>query len=450
LVLKIHMTTNSLQSNQGHQNTFKCNSQQINLQIAQERLYTCLVEIVQTCPPAEVLQEFKRLLIDFIDSDNLDKLAGTYETSIFQNEQDFQHTIKRCCYIIINNWESKRKYKYIQELLNMLAKYNFWIKTNHPKINLYKNWLENFVNSDDYEELKSFISKYEKPVNKQQINSHWTNRYSSYLLVAQSFDTNRPKEQQEAAKNLSRQMKDKFKFELAMYIARSQSAASSSTRYKNPSIFGDHVLHLIKMIVVKKGVFSYENIANIFIKQTQNQTLQAFKVNLQKYLFYSVQKQDLVENVKQQLADKISSWKTENDEDVINKNLILRICNRVIDSLTTENGQEPSQLFILLLSQGNPLTLIIVLLKIILICKNARSHLEIRIADLINYYKKYPEHECKWFIHFLEIFNITFAIYAENVEYNLIKMKEDEQNHHCQSNLDAYRVFSQLKTNSYQ
>ena len=35
--------------------------------------------------------------------------------------------------------------------------------------------------------------------------------------------------------------------------------------------------------------------------------------------------------------------------------------------LTCENGKEPSQLFILLLSQGNPLTLVITLLKIVLI-----------------------------------------------------------------------------------
>ncbi|WP_042341230.1 hypothetical protein [Calothrix sp. PCC 7507] len=440
------MTTNSLQ---GHQDIVKCNSKQINRQIAQERLYSFLVAIVQTCPPEEVLQEFKRLLIDFIDSENSGEIAGTYGIYFVNNEQDFLHTIKRCCYIIINNWESKRNYKYIQELLSLIATHQFWIKTTNPKINLYKSWLENFVNSDDYEELKSFTSKHEKSAYKQQSNSHWTNRYTSYLLVAQSFDTKRSKEQQEAAKKLSKQMKDKFKFELAMYIARSQSAASSSTRYKNPSILGDHVLRLIKMIVVKKGVFSYENIAHIFIKQTQNQNLYTFKQSIEKYLFYTVEKQELVSNVKQQLADKLSAWRTEYNEEVINNNFILRICNRVIDYLTTETGEEPSQLFVLLLSQGNPLTLVIVLLKIILICKNARSHLEIRIAHLINYYEKYPESECKWFIHFLEVFNITFAIYAENIEYNLIKMEKDRPACNSQLNLDAYRVFSQLKTNSY-
>lgn len=109
-----------------------------------------------------------------------------------------------------------------------------------------------------------------------------------------------------------------------------------------------------------------------------------------------------------------------------------------------ENGKEPSLLFVSLLTQGHSLTLVIILLKTILISRNSRRHLEIKIAHLIRYYEKYPEDECKWVINFMEIFNITFAIYAENVEYNLIKMEEDESSN-PQLNLDAYRVFSQMK-----
>jgi hypothetical protein len=48
-------------------------------------------------------------------------------------------------------------------------------------------------------------------------------------------------------------------------------------------------------------------------------------------------------------------------------------------------------------------------------------------------------------INFIEIFNITFAIYAENVEYNLIKMRQEELVVQPQYHLDSYRVFSQLK-----
>ncbi|BAY22085.1 hypothetical protein NIES2100_18480 [Calothrix sp. NIES-2100] len=438
------MTSNNLQSSQENQDLVKYKSQQSNHQIAQERLYSFLVEIVQKSPPDEVLTEFKRLFIDFLDSVKLSKATGIYGISFLETEQEFYYTLKRCFYIIVNNWEAQRKYQHIQQLIKLFESYKPEIDNKHTQTKIFQNWLKNFVESKDYKELKGLIHKYKKQAQKYETDSNWANRYTSYLLVAQSFDAKRPREQQEVARKLSKQMKDKFKFDLAMYIARSQSASSSTTRYKNPTILGDNVLRIIKMIVVKKGAFSYENVANIFIKQTANQTLRSFKETVQKYLFYTVDNQDLVNTVIQYLSEKLSSWKQESNEEMINNNLILRTCNRLIDCLTIENGKEPSPLFILLLSGGNPLTLVIILLKIILISRNSRSHLEIRIANLISYYENFPEKECQWFINFLEFFNITFAIYAENIEYNLITMRK-EQSSLKSLTLDDYRVFSQLK-----
>lgn len=443
MVLKTAMTVNRLQKSHLNRHFVKSNSRQISLETEQDRIYKFLGEFVQKWSPEDVLQEFKILFIDCLDSVDLNSVPSIYAIFSEDNEQEFRHTLKRCCYIIINNWDSQRKYKYIKELVELFLNYKIKIWTAEScsnKINIFQRWLINFVNSNDYEELNLFALRH-----NEQNKTHWTNRYTTYSLVAQSFDRKNPKEQQESALKLSKQMKDKFKFELAMYIARSQSAKSSETRYRNPTILGDNVLHLIKKIVLKKGAFSHENIANIFLKQTKNQTFKDFKDSLQKYLIFSVERQYFVETLKQQLSDKLLPWKKEYDEKPISKELLLRSCNRVIDCLTTEKGREPSQLFVLLLSQGNPLTLVVVLLKIILICKNARSHLEIRMAELIGYYNKYPEEECQWVINFIEIFNITFAIYAENVEYNLINMEQDEQTSQPMVNLDDYRVFSQLK-----
>lgn len=435
------MLANSLPSSQVNQHLLNSKKKPLKLEIAQERIYSFFVRIVKNREPDDVLQEFKRLFIDCLDSVSSDSPSGIHEIFLDNDEESFRNTLKRCCYILINNWETDRKHKYIQELVNLFDKCRTnTASTNSLKTNIFRKWIESFVNSNDHQELKLFANRYE-----EQAKEHWVSRYTSYLLVAQYEDKNNSLDQQEAARRLSKQLKDKFKFELAMYIARSQSATSSTNRYKNPSILGDNVLRLIKTIVVKKGVFSYENIANIFIKQTQNQNFQQFKESLLKYLIYSVQQQNVVESLRQQLSEKLSYWKTEYHQEMINKVLLLRTCNRAIDCLTTENGREPAPLFILLLSQGHPLTLVIVLLKIILICGNARSHLESRIAHLIRYYDKYPEDECQWIINFLEIFNITFAIYAENVEYNLINMKEHEQTTDPQLNLDTYRVFSQLK-----
>ncbi|MBN3883798.1 MULTISPECIES: hypothetical protein [unclassified Nostoc] len=435
------MTANSLSINQEDPHCVTSNSKQLNVQIAQEEVYSFFVEIVKKLPPEDVLQEFKGLFIDGLDLEDSDYIPGIYSIFLEDQEQELYNTLKRCCYIIVNNWKTNRKDKYIQELVNLFINENLKIKTNnHPVVKICKSWLENFVNSKDYKDLKLFATKYE-----ESSKGHWANRYTSYLLIDQSVNQKNPREQQEAARKLSKQIKDKFKFELAMYIARSQSAVSSTARYRNPSILGDQALRLIKAIVLKRGVFSHENIAHIFIKQTENQTLKEFKINLEKYLFFSVENQESVEILQQQFTEILSLWKKDYNQETITKELFLRTCNRVIDCLTIENGEEPSSLFILLINQGHSLTLVIILLKIILICKNSRRHLETRIAHLIRFYEKYSEEECKGVINFMEIFNITFAIYAENVEYNLIKMEEEEQSSNPQLNLDGYRVFSQMK-----
>ncbi|MCL6753326.1 hypothetical protein KBT16_21085 [Nostoc sp. CCCryo 231-06] len=434
------MTTNSLSISQEYPHSITSKRRRLNVQIAQEEVYTFFIKIVNTMSPDDVLREFKAVFIDGLDLQYSHSIPRVYKIFLNDKEQDFYNTIKRCVYILINTWKTSRKDKYIQNLVNLFAIKNLKVKANNfPAINICKSWLENFINSKDYQQIKLFAAKHD-----ELSKGHWTNRYTSYLLVAQSVNENNPREQQEAARKLYKQIKDKFKFELAMYIARSQSAVSSTIRYKNPSVLGDNALRLIKAIILKKGAFSHENIANIFIKQTQGKTLEQFKASIEKYLFFSVDNQELVKTLRQQFAEILSLWKKDYNQEIITKELFLRACNRVIDCFTTENGKEPSLLFILLLTQGHSLTLVIILLKTILISRNSRRHLEIKIAHLIGYYEKYPEDECKWVINFMEIFNITFAIYAENVEYNLIKMEEDESSN-PQLNLDAYRVFSQMK-----
>ncbi|HLO83597.1 MAG TPA: hypothetical protein VK203_01110 [Nostocaceae cyanobacterium] len=438
------MTDKSLLNGQTYYSIVQSQPTQTGVQNEQDRVYCFFLNIIHKWTPEAVLQEFKRLFIDCLSIDQTDTFTGIYDIFSFEQEQEFYHTIKRCCYILINNWETARKYKYIQELIGIFNDYQIHKNIVGQKNSVYQAWLNNFLDSQDYKNLKLFTAKFEV-TNRE----NWTKRYTAYSLLAQSYDENNSQEQREAARKLYKRIKDRFKFDLAMYVAYSQSSTktTSGKKYKNPSLLGDNVLRLIKIIVSKKGTFNYVNIANIFIEQTQGQTLKEFKFNLQKYLLFSVEAQNFVEVLQKQLAEKLSAWKSEQDQEFITKDLFLRICNRVIDFLTTENTKEPSTLFTSVLSQGHSLTLVIILLKVILISKNSRAHLETRIAHLINYYEQYPAEECKWLINFIEIFNVTFAIYTENVEYNLVKMRQDQQDIDFQINLDDYRVFSQLRLN---
>jgi hypothetical protein len=278
----------------------------------------------------------------------------------------------------------------------------------------------------------------------------WASRYTSYLLVPQYVDETNPIEQREAAKTLSRRLRDKFKFDLAMYTAHAQSSSPSSSHklVQNPTTLGDGVLRLIKAIVAKRGDFSYRNLSRLFLEQTHGGTYLGFKASLTKYLLYTVRNNPISQQIESYLEAKLSGLYLEHDSDTLDPSLLLRTCNRMIDCLMTENQEMPSPLFTLVLSQGNCLTLAIILLKLILISRNSHLYLEVRIADLIRYYEAFPREQCQWVINFLEVFQVTFAICADNIEYNLVKVQSVSSTA-SQTELDGddlatFRIFSQM------
>jgi hypothetical protein len=112
--------------------------------------------------------------------------------------------------------------------------------------------------------------------------------------------------------------------------------------------------------------------------------------------------------------------------------------------LLLSERRKPSEFLQLSLEYDNFLNPIILLLKIVLIQPHIRFYLEGYVADLIKFYSVYEETECQAFINFLDVLNVTLAIFDEDTDYSLIKMKNIE-NDLTDINLDNYRVFSQLK-----
>jgi hypothetical protein len=421
---------------------------QITLQQAQARIFDFLLEAVKTWPAEDVLEEFKNLFFCQGDTSTSEAPDALYALLFSGTAVDFHNTLKRACYILINNWEVARQFDAIQSLIQLFQDDSLQRRTFSLSLKRLRGWICDFVNSEDYRELQLFASRLigdNKP-------TEWTSRYASYLLVSQYMNAENPVEQREVARSVSRRLKDKFKFDLAMYTAHSQSALPQKRLLKNPTALGDSALRLVKLIVAKRGKFSHKNLANLFLKQTEGLAYGGFKKSLLEYLVYSVSQPVAAKVLRQRISARLESLYEEYDDADTDPSLQLRTCNRIIDQLMTEDKQRPSELFTLLLSQNNALSLAIILLRLILISRNSHLYLEARIAELIRYYEAYSQDQCTWVINFLEIFQVTFAIYAENVEYNLIDFKNPQAAiSHGQDKLDACRVFSQLtKTHSLQ
>lgn len=395
----------------------------LSLPQAQQVIYTFLLDIVKIWDPEDVLLEFKHLFIENTESTSDAALPAVHTLLFVNNEREFHNTIKRCCYILINNWEVVRRFDAIQSLIDLFDDPLIHKRTLSSTLKRLRQWVANFIKSPDFAELKLFTARFYE---QRSVNSTkpWSSQFASYLLVPQYTDRNNPVEQRQAAHNRAQRLKDKFKFDLAMYTAHAQVGASPTHHVPNPTSLGDEVLRLIRVILLNRGQFSYKNLAHLFLEQVADLRYAGFKTSLVEYLVFSVSEQTVVSHIKLTLTNYLGQLYTEFDDEALNRSLILRTCNRLIDQLLTVDRKQPSYLFTYILSQGNHLTLAIILLKLVLISRSSLTYIEARLADLIRYYEDVPQQDCQWVIQFLEVFRVTFAIFAENTEYSIVRLNQ--------------------------
>ncbi|NJR40089.1 MAG: hypothetical protein HC781_16280, partial [Leptolyngbyaceae cyanobacterium CSU_1_4] len=214
--------------------------------------------IVKTWSPEAVLTEFRELFIRHTHADEF-ALECLTEIILKNQKSEFDNLLRRCCYILINNWNISRNHPYISLLIQLFEDSSLHENTNALILGRLRSWVKSFIASSDFETIKLVTTRCEDGK-----TWHWSQRYTPYLLASQYANLNNPFEQRQVAQKVSRQLKDQFKFELAMYTARSESARVNFKGLKNPTSLGDEVLRLIKTVVIKRGTYSYPNLAKIF------------------------------------------------------------------------------------------------------------------------------------------------------------------------------------------
>jgi hypothetical protein len=413
----------------------------VDIQASQEMLYDFFLHSVQRDPSDEVLTTFRRLFVEHTQATESSLPVALYTIVIANNSQEFKYTLKRVCYILINNWGIQRNSDAIKALIKMFEDRSILRAGISVMMKRLREWLQDFISSEDFKDLQLFAARYDEE------EKHWSERYTSYLLVPQYLDLTNPLEQREAARTLSFQLKEEFRFDLAMYTAKSQFTTTQIT-LPNPTYLGDSVLKLMKVLLIRPGSYSYESLANLFRQQSKGLSYWNFKQALLHYLWFALPRSGMTHAIQSQLPERILALYSRHNHLMVDDALALRTCNRVVDILTTEDRQRPSVLFSMILSQGNPLIPVLLLLKLTLYCRNVQAHLESCVANLIRYYETFSEDDCRWVITFFEVFRIAFSIYGENTDYNLIRLNTNGSSANP-VNLEAYRVFSQLRRNAF-
>ncbi len=427
------------QLNKKEDSALTSNSEKIKQK--QESIYQFFLKSVQHSSPESVLENFNHLFIFAESSSSPEILSCVYEIIFSKNETEFFHTLKRVSYILVNNWYLNREYKAIDKLVRILGNVKTMSRPLSRSRNQLRTWLLHFIDSEDYQELKIFAA---------YCNGHnqnkWSQRYTAHLLVPQYLDYNNPQEQREVARNLALKLKQRFKFALVKYTAHF-NAPQLKHQYApaNPTKLGEGAIRLIHQVLDHHLVFNYENYAHIFLQQVNGLSYQEFKQSLKKYLLLKVNNYHCSASINRSTEQIIDGLYTDHNHKQFKFDLLLRTSRKIINYLTTEDGQKPSAIFTSLMIQNSFLSLVVTLLKIVLICPDVHSHIEIVIAQLIRYHEKLPESQCQSFINFLEVFDIVFALYTENVQYSLVQIQDETLATKHLISLEKNRIFSQIK-----
>lgn len=405
----------------------------------QEPIYQFFIEQVKREKPDIVLGLFETIFVKF--SPEIHPEFEPFFNYFLDNnrEEQFRALLKRTCYILINNWCVSRNIGFVQKLIEKLdeagdSEISDDFDPDPDRVRLH-GWLVNFTQSSEYQEIRKLtLEKGEKK---------WSDRYQTYLLVSQYANPENSWEHRQVARNLSQTLKDRYKFELAMYLARSESPTHDRHNLRNPTRLGKGVITLLKKTVSTHRISIYKSQADRFLKESENLTYGQFKNKLYRYLtatFNSRHPFDVVEfRLKKMLSERNQSWRDR----PLNSNLILKVCNQIVEFFTVESDRTPSPDFLLLLDRKNHLSLAIVLLKIILICRNSQAHLELCISHLIQFYQDSDETECQPFIQFVEVFHLVSTIFTENIQYHLVRLDGDGKG--PPSSPETYRLFCQFK-----
>ena len=80
--------------------------------LSQQQLYEDLLDAVRNLPPVEALSEFESTFFGHSASLDADVSPFLYKVLFADDELAFRNTLKRACYIYVNNWDLTRHGKH--------------------------------------------------------------------------------------------------------------------------------------------------------------------------------------------------------------------------------------------------------------------------------------------------------------------------------------------------
>lgn len=410
---------------------------------AEQELYNHLLTHVREESPERLIERFKILFLQGSGYPDTEISGIVRDLTTLQNAPDeFNNVFNRCCHILINHWQMETKHQEaIGELIHSIEEPQRRIQSRDAR--KLQSLVQNFKTTEEFQTLQRLVnivdrSKHQdKPPNERPLAS-LIGRYP-YLYSHSLLSDNSSYEQQQTILQMQAQRQRQYETHLTKYVAykvkraqllRQKPELANNTRIiqpiRNPTMLSDKELYVaVKQFTGRvEGSQTYKDMAQNFVTHTsQTRTFREFKQDFYEYLIASIDESYGKRQFNEKLYQHLMATLPQSDDQKLSDFLIIRTCSQLINFLVVESPQNPNHYVLVdLLSNIGPTAVMAILLKILLICRKVKPHMEKRFAILFDHYDQSTREAVQWLVKSLENLQVALSTNFGSADMSFLDM----------------------------
>ena len=402
-----------------------------HIQQAEQELYQHLLSHVKEESPERLIERFRALFLQGSGYPDREVSRIVRELTALDNApNEFNSVFNRCCHILINHWQMETRHQQaIGELIQSIDVADS--RRIHSRDGRKLQALvSNFKTTEEFQTMQRLVnvvdrSKHkDKPPNERPLSS-LIGRYP-YLYSHSLLSDSSSYEQQQTILQLQGQRQKQYESHLTKYVAykvkraqllRQRPELADNSRIikpiRNPTMLSDKELYVaVKQFTGKiEGSQTYRDVAPNFVTHTsQTRTFREFKKDFYEYLISSIDESYGQRQFNDKLYQHLMATLPQSDDQKLSDFLIIRTCSQLINFLVVESPQNPNHYVLIdLLSNIGPTAVMGILLKILLICRKVRPHMEKRFSILFDHYDQSTREAVQWLVKSLENLQVALS-----------------------------------------
>ncbi|MEC4806166.1 MAG: hypothetical protein SAJ12_11485 [Jaaginema sp. PMC 1079.18] len=411
----------------------------------EQQLYDHLLYCVQTESPQAIIERFRRLFITTRDYQVPEIRNALDAIVIAKNAEDnFKLVLNRCCHIPINRWQMQSTTQAaIPALVSLFAE-------TLPPGSVYsrsarrtRQLVGQFKDSEQYLTLQRLAHVVESNLNPKlkfdrgdRTIGNLIDRYP-YLYEHCLLSEDSSYEHQQTVRQIKTQIQRRFELNLSKYVtyqvrlaqtARSQQPPSRDRALQpvaNPTLLSDRELGaaLREFVGRVQGPYTHRDLAHNFLSQSiKTSSYRAFKDELYEYLLGSMDSQYHQLQFNDKLYDYLKNTLTRYDSQKPSEFLLLRTSSKLLNFLVVDSPQRPDHyIFVDMIANMGATPTVLLLLKIALLCRQVKPHLEKRFSILFNHYEAASGDGVPWLIKSMENVHLALSVHFGSMDVSCLK-----------------------------